>query len=132
MGGASAPRSVSEGARGNRMGGHPARMPFVWPNAVSTYSELMSRPYPFLDGVSLRLRRPSRRQRVQMLVAYGVGEDGSRHLLGFLRSKGESQTAWEGLLQDLHRRDLTGEPAYPLPLDIMAWSPSTAIRMAKR
>ena len=61
----------------------------------------------FLDGVSLR--RPSGRQRVQMLVAYGVRQDGTRHLLAFLRSRGESQSAWEGLLQDLYRRGLTGE-----------------------
>jgi putative transposase len=65
--------------------------------------------YLFLDGVSLRVRRPAGRQRVQMLVAYGVRPDGSRQLLGFLRSKGESQTAWEGLLQDLYRRGLQGE-----------------------
>lgn len=65
--------------------------------------------YLFLDGVSLRVRRPSGRQRVQMLVAYGVRQDGTRHLLAFLRSKGESQQAWEGLLQDLYRRGLTGE-----------------------
>src|SRR5581483_11518836 len=49
--------------------------------------------YLFLDGVSLRVRRPSGRQRVQMLVAYGVRQDGTRQLLGFLRSQGESQTA---------------------------------------
>jgi putative transposase len=65
--------------------------------------------YLFLDGVSLRVRRPCGRQRVQMLVAYGVRGDGTRQLLGFLRSKGESQTAWEGLLQDLYRRGLKGE-----------------------
>ena len=53
--------------------------------------------YLFLDGVSLR--RPSGRQRVQMLVAYGVRQDGTRHLLAFLRRRGESQSAWEGLLQ---------------------------------
>lgn len=64
--------------------------------------------YLFLDGVSLRVRRPSGRQRVQMLVAYGVRRDGTRQLLGFLRSKGESQQAWEGLLQDLYRRGLEG------------------------
>lgn len=34
--------------------------------------------YLFLDGVSLRVRRPAGRQRVQMLVAYGVRRDGSR------------------------------------------------------
>ena len=65
--------------------------------------------YLFLDGVSLRVRRAAGRQRVQMLVAYGVKADGSRQLLGFVRSQGESQTAWEGLLNDLHGRGLTGE-----------------------
>ena len=65
--------------------------------------------YLFLDGVSLRVRRPSGRKRVQMLVAYGVRRDGSRQLLAFLRSPGESQAAWEGLLQDLYRRGLEGK-----------------------
>lgn len=65
--------------------------------------------YLFLDGVSLRVRRPVGRKRVQMLVAYGVRTDGTRHLLGFLRSQGESQSAWEGLLQDLYRRGLVGD-----------------------
>lgn len=65
--------------------------------------------YLFLDGVSLRVRRPGDRKRVQMLVAYGVREDGSKHLLAFQRSPGESQAAWEGLLQDLYRRGLEGE-----------------------
>jgi putative transposase len=64
--------------------------------------------YLFLDGVSLRVRRPSGRQRVQLLVAYGVRADGSRQLLAFTRSQGESQAAWEGLLQDLYRRGLEG------------------------
>src|SRR5947199_3542827 len=65
--------------------------------------------YLFLDGVSLRVRRPAGRKRVQMLVAYGVRRDGRRQLLAFLRSSGESQAAWEGLLEDLYRRGLTGE-----------------------
>lgn len=65
--------------------------------------------YLFLDGVSLRVRRPTGRKRVQMLVAYGVRRDGRRQLLAFLRSQGESQSAWEGLLGDLYRRGLQGE-----------------------
>jgi transposase-like protein len=65
--------------------------------------------YLFLDGVSLRVRRPAGRKRVQMLVAYGVRRDGTRHLLAFLRSQGESQSHWEGLLQDLYRRGLEGQ-----------------------
>jgi transposase-like protein len=64
--------------------------------------------YLFLDGVSLRMRRPAGRKRVHMLVAYGVRQDGTRHLLAFLRSRGESQTDWEGLLEDLYRRGLQG------------------------
>ncbi|TKB53162.1 MAG: IS256 family transposase [Nitrospira sp.] len=64
--------------------------------------------YLFLDGVSLRVRRPRGRKRVQLLVAYGVRTDGTRHLLGFTRSSGESQVAWEGLLLDLYRRGLEG------------------------
>jgi len=64
--------------------------------------------YLFLDGVSLRVRRPSGRKRVQMLVAYGVKPDGRRQLLAFLRSQGESQAAWEGFLNHLSARGLTG------------------------
>lgn len=62
----------------------------------------------YLDGVSLRIRRPSGRKRLQMLVALGVRADGSRQLLAFLHRQGESQAAWESLLQDLYRRGLTG------------------------
>ena len=65
--------------------------------------------YLFLDGVSLRVRRPAGRKRVQMLVAYGMRRDGTRHLLAFLRSEGEGQADWEALLQDLYRRGLEGE-----------------------
>ena len=65
--------------------------------------------YLFLDGVNLKVRRPAGRQRVQMLVAYGVRAEGTRQLLGFVRSKGEGQAAWEGLLNDLQRRGLLGE-----------------------
>ncbi len=64
--------------------------------------------YLFLDGVSLRVRRPAGRKRVQLLVAYGVRADGTRQLLAFTRSTGESQAAWEGLLHDLYRRGLEG------------------------
>lgn len=64
--------------------------------------------YLFLDGVSLRVRRPGGRKRVQLLVAYGVRREGTRQLLAFTRSTGESQTAWEGVLHDLYRRGLEG------------------------
>jgi len=47
--------------------------------------------YLFLDGVSLRVRRPAGRKRVQMLVAYGVRRDGTRHLLAFLHARGRAR-----------------------------------------
>jgi putative transposase len=65
--------------------------------------------YLFLDGVNLKVRRPAGRQCVQMLVAYGVRQDGTRQLLSFLRTKGESQANWEALLNDLYRRGLKGD-----------------------
>jgi putative transposase len=65
--------------------------------------------YLFLDGVNLRVRRETGRKCVQMLVAYGVRADGTRQLLSFMRSQGESQPAWEGLLHDLYRRGLQGK-----------------------
>jgi len=64
--------------------------------------------YLFLDGVSLRVRRPTGRKQVQMLVAYGIRQDGSRHLLAFLRGQGEGQADWEALLGDVYRRGLEG------------------------
>jgi putative transposase len=42
--------------------------------------------YLFLDGVSLRVRRPVGRKRVQMLVAYGVKRDDRS---GFIRAAGQ-------------------------------------------
>ena len=65
--------------------------------------------YLFLDGVNLKVRRPAGRQCVQMLVAYGVRQNGTRQLLAFLRTKGESQAHWEALLNDLYRRGLKGD-----------------------
>jgi transposase-like protein len=55
--------------------------------------------YLFLDGVSLRVRRPTGRKRVQMLVAYGVRRDGKRELLAFLRTRAKARApgkdCWE-------------------------------------
>ena len=65
--------------------------------------------YLFLDGVWLKVRRACGPQRVLLLVAYGVRRNGTRELLAFTRAKGESQGAWEGLLNDLYQRGLCGK-----------------------
>jgi transposase-like protein len=62
----------------------------------------------FLDGVWLKVRRTSGTKRVLLLVAYGIGQQGRRQLIAFLRAKSESQNAWEGLLNDLKQRGLAG------------------------
>lgn len=64
--------------------------------------------YLLLDGVSLRGRRPGGRKRVQLVVASGVRLEGTRQVLAFVRRRGESQAAWEGLRDDLYRRGLEG------------------------
>ena len=64
--------------------------------------------YLFFDGVWLKVRRASGPQRVLLLVAYGVRQNGTRELLAFTRAKSESQTGWEGLLNDLFRRGVRG------------------------
>lgn len=43
-------------------------------------------------------------QRTRGAWAYGIRADGRRELLAFTWSRGESQAAWKGLLNDLYRR----------------------------
>jgi putative transposase len=64
--------------------------------------------YLLLDGVWVKVRRSFGPQRVLLLVAYGIRADGERRLLGFVRARGESEAAWEGMLQNLFQRGLKG------------------------
>jgi transposase-like protein len=64
--------------------------------------------YLLLDGVWMKVRRSFGPQRVLLLVAYGIRPNGERRLLAFLRARGESQAAWEGMLQNLFQRGLVG------------------------
>jgi transposase-like protein len=64
--------------------------------------------YLVLDGVWLKVRRAFGPQKVLLLVAYGIRRDGTRELVAFTRAKSESQSGWEGLLNDLFRRGLRG------------------------
>ncbi|MGH9670073.1 MAG: transposase [Terriglobales bacterium] len=89
-----APVSAQTGSRGTR----------DWDQAVAQVHQAPLTDdwrYLFLEGVRLRVRRPSGRKRVQLFVAYGVRVDGTRHLRGFTRSTGESPVAWAGLLRAL-------------------------------
>jgi putative transposase len=64
--------------------------------------------YLILDGIRLKIRYNGRYQTRTVLVAYGITLFGQRVLLDFRQAKGESQTAWEALLNSLYQRGLLG------------------------
>ena len=59
-----------------------------------------------LDNVIIVRRTARPRTHVQ---EWGRWKRGTRQLLAFLRTRGESQADWEALLQDLYRRGLEGK-----------------------
>jgi transposase-like protein len=61
-----------------------------------------------LDGLWLNVREVFSERKV-MLFAYGIRHDGRREILDFRLAKGESEKAWEALLNSLYRRGLEGK-----------------------
>ena len=63
-----------------------------------------------LDGVTQRLKGWRGKAVVKLvLVAYGITWDGRREMIDFLVSPSESEAAWWGFLNRLHKRGLEGE-----------------------
>lgn len=65
--------------------------------------------YMFCDGITLKIRYNGKYHNRKVLVVYGITLFGERKLLGFVQSQGESQDAWEGLLNSLYNRGLKGK-----------------------
>jgi putative transposase len=65
-------------------------------------------PYLYLDATFLDARWARAVENVSALVAYGVGEDGRRHLLGITIGASESEDSWADLLRQLLERGLHG------------------------
>jgi len=65
--------------------------------------------YLFLDGIVLKTRFGTGAKKKTVLVAYGIKLDGRRELIDFLVTKHESEKHWEGFLNNLSRRGLTGD-----------------------
>lgn len=65
-------------------------------------------PYLYLDATFLDARWARKVENVSALVAYGVGEDGHRHLLGVHIGAQESESSWKELLEQLITRGLKG------------------------
>jgi putative transposase len=63
-----------------------------------------------LDGVTQKLKGWQGKAVVKLvLVAYGITWDGQRELIDFMVSPSESEAAWWGFLNRLHKRGLEGE-----------------------
>lgn len=76
--------------------------------------------YLILDGITLKIKHGGKYHKRSVLVAYGITLFGKKELIGFRQAKGESQEAWEALLNSLYRRGLLGEN---LKLMVMDGSP---------
>ena len=62
-----------------------------------------------LDGIVMKRKTGIGAQRRTMLVALGIKADGKKEIIDFRQVPGESQSAWEGFLNHLHKRGLKGE-----------------------
>ena len=65
--------------------------------------------YLFLDGIVQSERATDGAMRGPLLVAYGITHDGRREVIDYMKAMSESEAAWEGFLEDLYRRGLTGK-----------------------
>jgi transposase-like protein len=65
-------------------------------------------PYLYLDATFLHARWARSVENVSALVAYAVGPDGHRRLLGVSLGAEESEVSWAALLEQLVRRGLSG------------------------
>ncbi len=65
--------------------------------------------YLFLDGIVQSAHGLGGRLKGPVLVAYGITRDGRRDIIDHMRTGSESEGAWEGFLNNLYRRGLTGD-----------------------
>ena len=61
------------------------------------------------DGVVLSRKTGAGAVRRPVLVVLGITPEGNKEIIDFRLATSESQAAWEGFLNDLYRRGLTGE-----------------------
>jgi len=65
-------------------------------------------PYVYLDGVVLKRSWAGEVRNVSVLVAFGVGADGYREILGVAEGEKEDLAGWRGFLRHLKDRGLAG------------------------
>ena len=65
-------------------------------------------PYVYLDGLVLKRSWAGEVRNVSVLVAFGVGADGYRRILGVAEGHKEDKAGWGGFLKHLKERGLSG------------------------
>lgn len=65
-------------------------------------------PYLYLDATFINARWARQVENVSVLIAYGVGEDGNRDVIGISIGVTESEECWAELLAQLNERGLNG------------------------
>ena len=65
-------------------------------------------PYVYLDGVVLKRSWAGEVRNISVLVAFGVGTDGFRQILGVAEGEKEDLEGWRGFLRHLKDRGLNG------------------------
>jgi len=74
--------------------------------------------YLLLDGIFLNAKSPVKKRRRCILAAYGIKKNGIRELVDFYVAPfGESQNAWEHLLNNLYHRGLEGKTLKLIVID---------------
>ena len=73
--------------------------------------------YLIFDGITLKIRYGGKYHTRRILVAYGITVFGQRKLIAFRQAKGESQSAWESLMNSLYTRGLKGENLVLIAMD---------------
>jgi len=78
---------------------------------VNRYRVLM------FDGVVLSRKTGAGAQKRPVLVVLGLLPNGRKEVIDFLLAPAENQVSWEGFLNDLYRRGLTGEGVVQITTD---------------
>ena len=76
--------------------------------AWRTRSITQEYPYVFVDGVFLKRSWGGEIQNVSVLVAIGVGKDGSREIIGACEGMKEDKASWRNFFIHLKERGLSG------------------------
>lgn len=63
----------------------------------------------FLDGVRVRVKSASSKNKKVILCAYGITQSGQRELISFMQADSESEEAWFCFVNDLYTRGLEGK-----------------------